>query len=78
MNALGIFATCWLAMSAGTVVWLVVQTKMAVLHLGDHHRLDTGEWFVYTIVAALGWPLAIPMLIWDAFEFRKGLKNLED
>ena len=78
MSTLGIFAACWMAMGSASVVWLVVQAKMEVLHLGDHHRFDADEWFIYTVVAALGWPLAIPMLIADALQFRKEMKELED
>ena len=59
-------------MAASTVVWGVVQIRMAEILLG-HERLTPSDWAAGVFLAVALWPLMAVALVYHAVLFFPGL-----
>lgn len=72
-----VFLAVWLSMAASTVIWGVVQIRMAEILLG-HGRLKPEDWAAGIFLAAVLWPLMAAGLVCDAVLFYRDLKELRE
>ena len=77
MTSGDVFLAIWPSMAASTVIWGVVQIRMAEILLG-HERLTPSDWAAGIFLAVTLWPLMAAGLIYDAVLFYRDLKEMRE
>lgn len=74
MSSQEVVGVIWLTMAISTLVWGVVQIRMAEILL-DHERLKPADWAAGIFVTLILWPVTAAGLAYDAVLFHRALKE---